>query len=163
MHRNICDYRKRRERGWNDSMIIQRMTAEDTKEVARLEEAIFSMPWSEQGFLDTLNMPNVLFLVAKQDGDLCGYCGVYIALDEGEITNVAVAPEYRKQGIGQKLLQELMQQAKEEGVVRFVLEVRQSNEAAIHLYQKNGFSICGSRKRFYERPVEDAYVMCVSQ
>lgn len=144
-------------------MIIQTMTEADTKEIAELEAELFSMPWSRQGFTDTLTMPNVLFLVAREEEELAGYCGIYMAADEGEITNVAVRPSFRRQGIGVRLVSELMEEAAAEGVTHFLLEVRESNEAAIRLYEKLGFSACGRRKRFYERPVEDALVMSTDQ
>ena len=140
-------------------MIITDMTEAEVDEVSALETEIFSMPWSRQGFLDVLPMPNVLFLVAKEAGHVIGYCGIYIALDEGEITNVAVNPQNRKEGTGEKLVRALIEEAAKEGVKRYVLEVRVSNQAAIHLYEKTGFKSVGIRKDFYERPVEDAYVM----
>lgn len=145
-------------------MNIQIMTEADTKEIAELEAELFSVPWSRQGFIDTLAMPNVLFLVAREEEELAGYCGVYMAADEGEITNVAVKPSFRRRGIGVRLVTELMQEAAAaEGIIHFLLEVRESNEAAIRLYEKLGFFVCGRRKRFYECPVEDALVMSKDQ
>lgn len=140
-------------------MVIRRMTEADTREIAELEADIFSMPWSRQGFVDTLAMPNVIFLAAYEGEELAGYCGVYMAADEGEITNVAVRESFRKRGIGERLVTELMEAAHAEGANHFLLEVRESNAAAIHLYEKLGFAVCGKRKRFYECPSEDALVM----
>lgn len=140
-------------------MVIRRMTEADTREIAELEADIFSMPWSRQGFVDTLAMPNVIFLAAYEGEELAGYCGVYMAADEGEITNVAVRESFRKRGIGERLVTELMEAAHAEGADHFLLEVRESNAAAIHLYEKLGFVVCGKRKRFYECPSEDALVM----
>lgn len=144
-------------------MIVRTMSKADTKEVAELEAEIFSMPWSRQGFEDTLTMPNVLFLVAWEEEALAGYCGVYMAADEGEITNVAVKASFRKRGIGEYLVKELMKRAREEGVCRFILEVRESNAQAVRLYERLGFSVCGRRKHFYEHPAEDALVMSTDQ
>lgn len=140
-------------------MIIQKMTEKEIDEVAALEKQVFSRPWSRQGFLDTLAMDNVIFLTAIEEGRLAGYCGVYLSIDEGEITNVAVAPEYRRHGIGRQLVQELMKRGEEKGVSRFLLEVRASNEGAIALYRELGFTDGGRRKNFYEFPREDALVM----
>ncbi len=140
-------------------MEIAKMTREEIPKVAELEKSIFSMPWSEQGFYDTLNMKNVIFLTAKEDGQIWGYCGIYLAADEGEITNVAVAPERRRQGIAGKLVQTLMEEAGAFGVRSFILEVRASNAGAIKLYQKLGFTPGGIRKNFYQNPKEDAIVM----
>ena len=85
--------------------------------------------------------------------------GIYCTLDEGEITNVAVAPAARRRGIARALLTELKQQLACRNVARIVLEVRVSNEPAIRLYEQMGFSVLGVRKNFYEKPTEDAYIM----
>lgn len=138
---------------------ITEMTESDLDEVAAIEAEVFSLPWSKKGFADTLGMDNVIFLVAREDGAVKGYCGLYQAADEGEITNVAVAPAYRRQRIADRMLERLLDLASERGTRSFVLEVRCSNEAAINLYQKYGFSIQGRRKGFYEQPKEDAYIM----
>lgn len=135
------------------------MESVDAQEVSILEKEIFSQPWSCQGFLDALAAENVIFFVAEEEGNLAGYCGMYCALDEGEITNVAVKECYRKCGIGRQLMQELLQEAKRVGIANIILEVRVSNESAIHLYESMGFSIQGIRKGFYEFPKEDGYVM----
>ena len=89
----------------------------------------------------------------------CSEVGMYLAMDEGEITNVAVAPVERCHGVGGMLLTELLKIAENKGVARIVLEVRASNDSAIRLYERNGFVQCGMRKGFYEFPKEDAYVM----
>lgn len=140
-------------------MQIVRMTREIVPLVAELEQQIFTMPWSVQGFLDTLDMENVIFLTALEDGNLLGYCGIYLAADEGEITNVAVAPEYRRLGIAQTLVRRLIDEVKKLGVSRYILEVRASNLGAIGLYEKLGFVRGGVRRNFYEKPKEDALVM----
>lgn len=140
-------------------MMIREMSALDIEAVAALESEIFSMPWSAQGFEDTLCREDVLFLVASEADHVLGYVGVYCTADEGEITNVAVAPSARRQGIGQKLLADLIGRLAQKEIYRIVLEVRVSNEPAIRLYEKQGFVTMGKRKNFYEKPVEDAYVM----
>jgi len=138
---------------------VRAMETEDCKAVANLEKEIFSQPWSEQGFLDAIAMNGNIFLVAESAGEICGYIGMYLSLDEGEITNVAVAPEKRGEGLGGMLLQESLELAVKRGITQVVLEVRVSNEPAIHLYEKYGFEHCGVRKGFYEFPKEDAYIM----
>lgn len=144
-------------------MQIIRMRKEDIIQIAALEKQVFSMPWSEQGFLDTLSMPNVIFYEAVEADRVCGYCGIYLAADEGEITNVAVDPACRRRGIAECMVTKLMETAAGEGARQFVLEVRASNEPAIRLYEKLGFAGCGVRKHFYEKPTEDAIVMICRQ
>lgn len=113
----------------------------------------------QTGILDAVNLGNTVFLVAEENNRIIGYIGMYLAMDEGEITNVAVAPVERCHGVGGMLLTELLKIAENKGVARIVLEVRASNDSAIRLYERNGFVQCGMRKGFYEFPKEDAYVM----
>ena len=140
-------------------MIIRTMEAADIPAVAALEAANFSMPWSKTGFFDILGREDVVFLVAYESDALLGYVGAYCTAQEGEITNVAVAAEHRRQGIARGLLCELIRRLEQMGVFRIVLEVRRSNEPAIRLYEQMDFSVAGTRKNFYEKPTEDAYVM----
>lgn len=140
-------------------MTIRAMTREDCVKAADLERMIFSQPWTEQGFYDALDIEQNIFLVAEEEGIVCGYIGMYQALDEGEITNVAVAPEWRKRGVGRRLMQAAMEKAGQQGIVQIVLEVRVSNAEAIRLYEKCGFINCGIRKGFYDFPKEDACIM----
>ena len=140
-------------------MKIREMTEADLEAVADLEAQIFSMPWSVQGFADTLRREDVLFLVASEGDRLLGYVGVYCTADEGEITNVAVSKEARRRGVGRGLLEALTEALAKRSIFRIVLEVRVSNEAAIRLYEQMDFVVAGTRKNFYEKPTEDAYVM----
>lgn len=140
-------------------MMIREMSASDIDAVAALEAEIFSMPWSARGFADTLHREDVLFLVACDGEKLLGYVGVYCTADEGEITNVAVAQPARRRGVGRALIGELIRALADREIFRIVLEVRASNEPAICLYEQEGFAVVGTRKNFYEKPTEDAYVM----
>lgn len=127
--------------------------------VAAIEAEAFSMPWSAQAFADTLTMDHVLFYVALVDGEVAGYCGIYLAADEGEVTNVAVAPRYRRHKIAETLLHKTMAKAHGRGAQRIFLEVRSQNAPAIQLYQKAGFQKIGNRKKYYQYPQDDALVM----
>ena len=138
---------------------IRTMTGQDCAIVAGLEKEIFTMPWSEEGFRSAVLIPQNVFLVAEDAGEICGYLGMYTSIDEGEITNVGVAPSYRNRGIGHKLVQAALAMAKQQDLTKIVLEVRVSNASAIHLYEKCGFVNVGVRKGFYEQPKEDAYIM----
>lgn len=138
---------------------ISEMTPQDVPEVAALERQIFTMPWSENGFLSSLQSQDTLYLIARREGRLLGYCGFLQSFDEADITNVAVAPEERGRGVAYEMLSELMQRGRERGIMRYTLEVRIGNAAAVHLYQKLGFISAGIRKNFYEKPREDALIM----
>lgn len=138
---------------------IRRMEEGDLDQVCAIEEETFSMPWSRKSFQDTISYYHTLFLVAELDGEIAGYCGCYQSLEEAEITNIAVRRQLRGHGIGRRLLTELMRLGKEQGAFAYTLEVRVSNQAAIHLYESLGFVSFGIRKNFYERPREDAMIM----
>ena len=142
--------------------MIRKMQKEDLDQVLVIENAIFNQPWSREGFFDAMDMPGNHYIVCVEEGRVVGYCGYYGVLDEGEITNVAVDENCRNKGYGVKMVEALLEEAKEAGIARMILEVRVSNEAAIHVYKKLGFRELGIRKGFYEMPVEDALIMeCV--
>jgi ribosomal-protein-alanine N-acetyltransferase len=147
-------------------MMIREMTPMDADAAAFIEKETFSQPWSRQAFLDSLANPNTMFLTAEEEcgGNddapvVIGYVGMYLAGDEGEITNVAVTPDFRRKGIGKALISELIARAEERGVSRIVLEVRVSNHPAIALYEQMGFCRVGTRRGFYDFPKEDADIM----
>lgn len=138
---------------------IEEMKKEDVGAVSRIEERTFSMPWSEKDFLEMVENENALYLVAKEDGVPIGCCGVRNILGEGNITNVVIDAPYRGRKISTDMLLELLRRGKQMGIEAFTLEVRRSNEAAIHLYEKAGFVTEGVRRGFYEKPREDALIM----
>lgn len=135
------------------------MTESDVPHVAAIEAESICPPWSEQGFLSALAQPGSLFLVAETENGIAGYCGMYTAADEGEITNVAVSRRYREKGIGNRLMETAVSAAAERGLTQIILEVRESNLPAVKLYTRHGFCPCGKRKNFYHDPDEDAVVM----
>lgn len=139
--------------------IIRSMRAEDAAKVASLEAEIFSQPWSENAFWDSLCLPDTIFLVAEESGVIQGYIGMYLAADEGEITNVAVDPACRRRGIGEGRSQREKTCLQTTRLPALSLKVRVSNEGAIRLYEKQGFSSVGIRRGFYEFPREDARIM----
>ncbi|MDD6326028.1 MAG: ribosomal protein S18-alanine N-acetyltransferase [Lachnospiraceae bacterium] len=138
---------------------IDQMKPEDVREVAALEAKIFSVPWSEAGFLSSLQSEDTLYLAVRKSGKLIAYCGLLQSLDEADITNVAVEESCRGCGIASRMLGRLMELGKARGIVRYTLEVRVSNASAIHVYEKLGFHSVGIRKNFYDRPKEDAMIM----
>ena len=140
-------------------IIVRKMQPEDLLQVCEIEKDNFSLPWSEKSFLESMERNDTLFLVALNGEEVAGYLGCYCVAGEGEITNVAVKSSYRRQGIGGKLLETLYEEAKALQTYEFFLEVRESNEAAIGLYSRQGFVKEGVRKNFYEKPVENAVIM----
>ena len=136
------------------------MTADHLDEVAELERICFSVPWSRNMLAEELDNLLSAFLVALDDsGKVVGYAGVQVILDEGYITNVAVRPECRRQGIAAKLLQVFLDFARANQLAFLTLEVRASNYDAIALYGSRGFRSVGRRKNYYEHPREDAIIM----
>ena len=139
-------------------VIYRRMTPEDVPFISRLEEETFSMPWSADSFLEMISKEDARYYVAEEDGRLLGGCGVLMIAGEGNITNVVIAPEARNRGIGTAMLQHLMAEGNQEGLTAYTLEVRVSNAAAIHVYEKLGFESAGIRPGIYEKPAEDAEI-----
>lgn len=142
---------------------IREMTMQDVAQVHELEELAFSMPWSCQDFVDMIENKDALYLVATEENSpetVIACCGMRSIVGEGDISNVVVHPEYRKQGIAFQMLTELLKRGAEEyGVEAYTLEVRKSNTGAVRLYTGLGFAEEGIRKNFYEKPVEDAIIM----
>ncbi len=140
-------------------IMIMRMRPEHIPDAAAIEAELFSMPWSAQAFADALEKDYAFFYTALADGRTAGYCGLYLAADEGEITNVATAGAYRRRGIAEALVRRALSEAYEEGAEQIFLEVRRSNYPAVCLYEKIGFQAAGIRRGFYQFPAEDALVM----
>jgi tRNA threonylcarbamoyl adenosine modification protein YeaZ/ribosomal-protein-alanine acetyltransferase len=139
---------------------LKDMSIEDIKQVCEIENLSFSMPWSRESFESEISQNNLArYIVAKVDGKIAAYGGMWIILDEAHITNIAVHPEYRGQKIGEKLVMALLQRAKENKAAGITLEVRKSNIAARNLYKKLGFKDSGIRKGYYADTGEDAIIM----
>ena len=141
------------------SVTIRPAAESDLPALAVLESACFAHPWRETSLAETLGSGRSLFLLAEQAGEALGYLGMEYVLDEGGITNVAVFPAHRRQGIADALLNELLRRAKGLGLATVTLEVRETNAPAIALYQKHDFVPVGRRKNYYDHPKEDAIIM----
>lgn len=146
----------------------------DIDAMTELDAVCFTSPWSRASFEAELTTNRLAwYLVAEElavqdnailepdasQGKLIGYAGLWAIQDEGHITNVAVHPEYRRKHLGSILVGTLIDETKKEGLVRFTLEVRASNQAAISLYEAFGFETAGIRKGYYEDNNEDAMIM----
>lgn len=143
----------------NFDIVVRRMNTADIGRVADIEKQCFSLPWSEQSFEDSLSKSYSVFFVAECDGEIAGYVGVYHIGDECDITNVAVSSEYRRNGIGKRLLEAVETYASGHNVQTVTLEVRESNTPAINLYETMQYKNIGIRKNFYEKPTENAIIM----
>ena len=138
---------------------IRRMEEGDLDRLAILESRCFSIPWSRAMLADELSNDRALYLVAACEGRIAGYAGAWIVFDEGHITNVAVDPDFRRSGVGRKLLSALLEGLAGAGVKAATLEVRRGNHPAIALYDAFGFTVEGVRRGYYADNGEDALVM----
>jgi len=139
--------------------IIRPMEKKDIVQVAQIEKSIFSIPWSVNSFIEASENENNIYLVCVEDDEVAGYCGLWTVLGDGNVTNVAVSKTHRGKGYGRALMKELEHRGLEKDVNKYFLEVRQSNVIARNLYLSLGYEKIGIRKNFYERPVEDAFIM----
>lgn len=128
-------------------------------QIEELEQQCFSIPWTWDQLMSQLPDDCHEFLAAEQKGKVLGYVGMMTVLDEGYISNVAVDPAFRRKGIADRLITELLDRARIRELSFVTLEVREHNKPAIALYRKHGFAPVGLRKNYYELPVENALLM----
>lgn len=141
-----------------NTVIIREMAESDIKEIAELEKECFATPWSETSLREELTNEIARFYVLRDNEKLLGYIGSNNICNEVYITNVAVNSECRGKGYGKKLVNHLLKQSELEKAFFITLEVRESNENAIALYEKCGFKKIGERKNFYSKPTENALI-----
>lgn len=140
-------------------MIITQMEERHVPQIAALEKRFFSAPWDEKSVQSELSNDLSYWLVAM-DGDIVtGYVGSQTVLGESDMMNLAVHPDYQRQGIGEALVLALMEGLKAQGSHCLTLEVRASNDPAKHLYEKLGFQVVGRRRNYYRSPREDADIL----
>ncbi|WP_243446484.1 ribosomal protein S18-alanine N-acetyltransferase [Romboutsia weinsteinii] len=142
-----------------NNLIIEQMTSKDIDGVFEVEKSCFEHYWSKESFKKELTNDSARYLIAKIDDKIVGYVGIWLILDEGHITNVAVHKDYRGQKIGDKLVQALVELCKDNNILSMTLEVRVSNIVAQNLYKKYGFKMAGIRKEYYSDNKEDAIIM----
>lgn len=135
------------------------MTAEYVPQVAALEKICFSDPWSENSVASELENPLSCWLVALDGETVAGYVGSQTVLDETDMMNVAVHPDFRRQGVAQALILALTEELKKRGSHCLTLEVRASNDPARALYESLGFALAGTRRNYYHNPKEDALIL----
>ena len=140
---------------------ISLMTEADVDGMHAIEEATFATPWSRKSIEAELTNGCARYLVARAEGEVVGYAGMWLVIDEAHITNVAVRADMRGQGLGRQLMGRLIQLAADSGMIWMTLEVRRSNKVAQNLYRSFGFIDVGYRKRYYEDNQEDALLMAL--
>lgn len=146
-----------------DSFVFRYLKEEDIDQILKIEELSFATPWTRQSFENELKLNQfAVYLVLEKEGQIVGYCGMWLIVDEAHITNIAVLPEFRGQKLGEAILRMIMEVAKKKGAKTMTLEVRVSNTVAQSLYRKLGFMNGGIRKNYYTDNYEDALVMWVT-
>ena len=138
---------------------ILKMQSTHIPQIASLEKLCFSEPWSENSISGELDNPLSLWLVAVDGDCVAGYVGSQSVMGETDMMNIAVSPDYRRQGVAAALIEELVRQLKVGGNHCLTLEVRASNDGAIKLYEKLGFAQVGRRPNYYRIPKEDALIL----
>ena len=142
-----------------NSLDISPMRLSDVPAIAALEQALFSAPWDEASIRAELQNPLALWLTARQDDRVVGYVGSQTVFEDADILNLAVDPQFRRLGIGLRLMQRLEHSLADRGAEQITLEVRASNQPAIRLYTALGYTRAGLRRGYYERPREDALIL----
>ena len=141
------------------SFEVTRLFEKDAAAIAEMEKICFSHPWSEATVTAEIKSSFSDFFGVFCEGELAGYIGGRTVAGETEIFNVAVSPCHRRKGIGRKLIEKFIEEAKNKDTQQIFLEVRASNLPAINLYEGAGFVFCGLRKNYYDDPKENAILM----
>ena len=136
-----------------------RLSEKDAFAVSEIEKLCFSHPWSEATLISEMKNRFSDFFGAFSGEELAGYIGGRTIAGETEIFNVAVAPKFRRNGIGKALIEKFIETVREKETQQIFLEVRASNLPAISLYEKSGFAFFGIRKDYYDDPKENAILM----
>ena len=140
-------------------MTIEKMQIQHVPQVAALEKQCFSDPWSEKSIASELANDLAFWLVALEGETVAGYVGSQTVMGESDMMNIAVHPDFRRQGIAEALVETLITELREQGSRCLTLEVRSSNDPAKQLYQKLGFIQIGKRPNYYFNPREDALIL----
>ncbi|HBT79394.1 MAG TPA: ribosomal-protein-alanine N-acetyltransferase [Selenomonas sp.] len=145
------------------SVSFREMVPDDADAVAAVEAACFPVPWSRESFWREASNEHTCYRLAVADEQVVGFAGCWVTCDEAQITNIALLPDWRGQGLGTRLMADLMAAAKARGCTAMTLEVRPSNTAALALYHHYGFKEAGRRKGYYTDNGEDAIIMWLTR
>lgn len=140
-------------------MIIRTLTNDDTDGIFAVESACFTSPWDKSVILGTISQSSYRYFGAFDGNSLCGYASVTLVADECYVNRIAVLESYRKQGIADEIMHNIIEFCKSVNAVFLSLEVRSKNVAAIALYEKHGLKQEGLRRKFYREPDDDALIM----
>jgi ribosomal-protein-alanine N-acetyltransferase len=140
-------------------MILRPMIAEDLEQVVEIEKTSMPSPWSKELFEEELKRDRARYFVGEMDSQVAGYMGYWEAPEEAHIINLAIAPRFRKKGLGFQMMEYCLRFAYNKGARLATLEVRESNEAALKLYEKMNFRTVAIRKKYYSDNQENAIVM----
>lgn len=145
----------------SECISIKRMTPEDIDGVISIEEQAYGdHHWSKDSFMNELNNELARYYsLFNKNNELCGYAGCWHILDEAHVTNIAISANHRRKKYGEALLKRIIDDCYLEKIKYITLEVRVSNQAAINLYTKYGFTSFGTRKGYYQNNNEDALIM----
>lgn len=142
------------------TILFRPMKVTDIPAVMEIEKLSFADPWSELSFEDEITANDLAYyIVSLVDGKVTGYAGMWVVLDEAQLTNIALHPDYRGQGTGKEVLAYMIELAKQLGAAKMTLEVRKTNQIAQRVYRNLGFAVIGTRKNYYPDNGEDAILM----
>lgn len=144
-----------------DARSVRTRTARpaDLPRMVRIERASFPLPWSETAFRAVMRRQSGRVIVAEVQEQVVGYAVVWFTAEEGELGDIAVHPDRRRRGVGRILVEAVVEEARRRGAEQLFLQVRESNRAALRLYDGAGFRKVGRRRRYYRSPTEDALVL----
>lgn len=142
-----------------NNIVFDSLKPEYLDSLSDLEKICFAVPWSRNLFENDISNPMAYYVLAVLNNKVIGYCGLYKVLDEADITNIAVHPDFRGNGLAQMLLDNIFEHCKLSRISKITLEVRESNKKAINLYNKKGFRVVGERKNYYSDNCETAILM----
>lgn len=147
----------------SQTLSFRDMEEKDLDEIIELEHKCFTVPWSKDAFVSEISQNRFAkYIILEEEGKIIGYCGAWLVVDEAHITNVAILPEFRGRGLGEALMNAMIDICRRKHIERMTLEVRKSNTVAQSLYKKLGFQEGAIRKNYYSDNQEDAIVMWVN-